>query len=284
MVDAFCGGAGAYSGNPTCVVFPPRAVSAAWMAAVARASAQPTTSFVDLREGAFRTFGANGVELPLLSGHSSVGVAAAALRRAGGDAARLRLASRYGTVELRRDGDMYEVALPAGSGGACEPTARAPLAAALGVDGAADVLACGRVLGGRFLFAELTPAAFARLAPDRTALRALPDVLGVFATAAGMAAPHAACAHPETVDFSVRHFAPGLGIEEDVATGSIQAFLHPYWAAKRAADGACARALLAWQHSARGGLIRSQPSADGGHVLVAGRCALSLRGTAPLQE
>jgi predicted PhzF superfamily epimerase YddE/YHI9 len=35
----------------------------------------------------------------------------------------------------------------------------------------------------------------------------------------GMAMPHAACDAPNTVHFSVRHFAPGIGIAEDIATG-----------------------------------------------------------------
>ena len=34
---------------------------------------------------------------------------------------------------------------------------------------------------------------------------------------------------PERVAFSTRNFVPSLGIDEDIATGSIQAFLNPYW-------------------------------------------------------
>ena len=42
-------------------------------------SAQPTTSFVDMANGSYRTFTPNGLEIPILSGHSSLGVAAVVL-------------------------------------------------------------------------------------------------------------------------------------------------------------------------------------------------------------
>ena len=66
---------------------------------------------------------------------------------------------------------------------------------------------------------------------------------------------------------------------EDIATGSIQAFLNPYWADRLGWQGAQNVPLLCWQNSPRGGLIRSRQQADA--ILVAGHCAMSLRGTAP---
>ena len=104
MVDVFTNKA--FAGNPTCVVFPTTAAafSEVWMRKVSREMAQPTTSFVDLAAKCFRIFGANGLESPILSGHSSLGVAAATLARTGGRS--ISLASKYGDVGLAFDGEM----------------------------------------------------------------------------------------------------------------------------------------------------------------------------------
>ena len=37
---------------------------------------------------------------------------------------------------------------------------------------------------------------------------------------------------PEAVDFTCRNFVPNMGIDEDVATGSIQVPLNAYWTRK----------------------------------------------------
>lgn len=275
-----------YAGNPTCVVFPPTGMDDTWMSKVAVETAQPTTSFVDIDAMTFRTFSPSGTELPILSGHSSLGVVAATMERLGErrpspppDA--LKFGSKYGEVQMARDGAFFELRLPIGSGASIAKTDAEPLRRALGVPDAAAVLNHGSVLGGKFLFCELAPAAFAALAPDVAAIRAMPDLVGVFVTAAGMPAAHGACTDRDHVDFSVRNFVPSLGIDEDVATGSIQAFLNPYWRARLSKPPDAP--LYAWQNSRRGGLVRSRMgNGDDAHVLVAGECALSLRGVAPL--
>lgn len=96
VVDVFT--RGTYAGNPTCVCFPPSGVGDAWMAKVARETSQPTTSFVDEPGKSFRTFSASGLEMPLLSGHSSLGIAAALTARTG--TASHVLSSMYGNVTL----------------------------------------------------------------------------------------------------------------------------------------------------------------------------------------
>ena len=85
----------AFAGNPTCVCFvppeiaearapaPAAAAATTWMSKVARELAQPTTSFVEPVAGRFRTFSSSGDELPMLSGHSSLGIAAAMSARTG---------------------------------------------------------------------------------------------------------------------------------------------------------------------------------------------------------
>ena len=159
------------------------------MAKIARETSQPTTSFVDERAMTFRLFSAVG-ELPLLSGHSSLGIAAALLKRAQKNKA--TLGSKYGDVTLSFDGDKYEVALPspAGSGSVVAEAPTEEIARALHIQPEA-LVASGCVLGGKFLFAEVSAATLSSLAPpDVAAIRALP-YLGLFVTAPGMVTRHA---------------------------------------------------------------------------------------------
>merc|ERR1719193_242109 len=132
------------------------------------------------------------------------------------------------------DGAMYEIGLPLGTGAAIDQSPPIPkVLGALGLRDPAEVLNSGSVFGGKYFFAEVTPAAFAGLTPDISTIREMTQgMYGFLVTAAGMPSPHAACPTPDTVDFSVRNFIPQLGCDEDVATGSIQAFLNPYWTAK----------------------------------------------------
>jgi PhzF family phenazine biosynthesis protein len=273
-----------FSGNPTCVVFPAKSMmhmSDEWMSKVARETAQPTTSFVDLEMGTVRMFNLHGKEMAILSGHTCLGVAAAVRARTG--LAAVDLTSIYGKVSLRSEGLLYEVALPSGKGSAIETMPRATLEEALNTKGS-DILQHGLVLGGKFMFAELTPEAFALLTPDIAAIRKL-EAVGVFACTAGAVTQQkdylpecAVGVLDQRTDFTVRNFVPALGIDEDIATGSIQVFLNQYYAEKlgRAPE----EPMYCLQASRRGGLIRSR-SADE-CVYVAGSCALSLQGTIPL--
>jgi predicted PhzF superfamily epimerase YddE/YHI9 len=129
------------------------------------------------------------------------------------------------------------------------------LAAALG----AEPVSVGR---SRFDYlVELADEAMVRqLRPDITRLRALP-VRGVIVTSRG-SAPY---------DFVSRFFAPGAGVDEDPVTGSAHCCLAPYWAAKLGKE-----AMLAFQASQRGGIVRVQLNGD--RVLLAGQAVTVLRG------
>jgi predicted PhzF superfamily epimerase YddE/YHI9 len=261
------------------------------MSQVARESGQPTTSFVDERASSFRTFGANGVELPTLSGHSSLGIAAALSARTGGSSAVQQhcLQSKYGEVTLTHDGEMFEVAFPAACSGSAvvEPAPLAPLVQALNADEGA-VLSHGSLLGGAFLFVELTPAGLAEIRPNTDLIRELP-AHSLIAMAEGMVSQQCgyvpdcvanagATPQQQDVDFTVRNFVPKFGIDEDIATGSIQVGLNPFWSAKLGrAEG---EPLLCLQASRRGGFVRSRSPGDG-FVHVAGHTALSFSGQMP---
>ena len=247
IVDVFT--ASAYAGNPTCVVFPSKPlseISEEWMAKVAAETNQPTTSFVDADAMAFKLYSSQG-ELPLLSGHSSLGIAAALMdlddAKRLGKTVSVTLSSKYGDVSLyQRDGGLYEVAMPAGDG-TVQEAPKALITQALHLDAGA-ILDSGITLGGKFCFAELSAETLATLSPpDLAQITALPS-LGLYVTAAGMVTQHAgytpqcvsggssAAASGVVADFTVRNFVPKLGIDEDIATGSIQVALNQHWSAK----------------------------------------------------
>lgn len=123
-----------YGGNPTCVCFVPSVsdVSVESLGRAAREMRQPTTSFVDAASGEYRTFGANGLELPYLSAHSTLGVGAALMARSG--LAEHRLHGKGGPVTVRRAGKCFELALVQPTEPLVQPTELAPLAHALGID------------------------------------------------------------------------------------------------------------------------------------------------------
>jgi PhzF family phenazine biosynthesis protein len=73
-------------------------------------------------------------------------------------------------------------------------------------------------------------------------------------------------------DFVSRFFAPGYGIDEDHATGSIHAMLTPYWSARFGRDRMFARQL-----SPRGAEMWVQEAGD--RVRIAGQCITYMQGT-----
>ena len=77
------------------------------------------------------------------------------------------------------------------------------------------------------------------------------------------------------VDYVCRLFAPGEGIDEDPATGSIHCILAPYWSGRLGKDTFRARQL-----SARGGY--AQCSIAGDRVKITGSARLYLHGTLEL--
>ncbi len=82
------------------------------------------------------------------------------------------------------------------------------------------------------------------------------------------------------VDYVCRLFAPGEGIDEDPATGSIHCTLAPYWARRLGKDRLGKGILRAQQLSAPGGYM--QCSIAGDRVKIAGQARLYLHGTLAL--
>ncbi len=97
--------------------------------------------------------------------------------------------------------------------------------------------------------------------PDMALLKTLP-VRGVIVTSR---------AATPAYDFVSRFFAPAAGIDEDPVTGSSHCCLAPFWCKQL-----CKDACVAYQASARGGVVRVQ--LDHGRVLLGGQAVTVLRG------
>jgi predicted PhzF superfamily epimerase YddE/YHI9 len=71
-------------------------------------------------------------------------------------------------------------------------------------------------------------------------------------------------------DIVSRMFAPRAGIDEDPVTGAAHCLLAPHWAGRLGPE------LVAYQASARGGVVRTR--LDGDRVALAGAAVTVLRG------
>lgn len=100
-------------------------------------------------------------------------------------------------------------------------------------------------------------------APDHAALAAL-DIRAVCITAPD---------DSDEYDFVTRVFAPGVGIDEDPATGSAQCALGPYWAERLGTSP-----VRCDQRSPRGAALTTHWQSGDDHVTVIGRCATFSRG------
>jgi len=107
------------------------------------------------------------------------------------------------------------------------------------------------------------------LTPDFARLSTLP-VRGVIVTSPANS-PDSEPERDSDYDFVSRFFAPGSGIDEDPVTGSAHCALAPFWG-----DRLGKTALVGYQASARGGVVRVQVKGD--RVILAGQAVTVLRG------
>jgi PhzF family phenazine biosynthesis protein len=255
QVDAFADRP--FAGNPAavCLLDGPR--DAAWMQAVGQEMNLSETAFLEPHPDGFglRWFTPK-VEIELC-GHATL-AGAHVLWEVGRLAPEreARFHTKSGLLTARRAGDWIELDFPA------RPEHRAPppegLFAALGIV-PATVEHVGRVQSD-YLVHVREEGIVRALAPDHGALKRV-SLRGVMVTAPGGG----------DFDFVSRFFAPGAGIEEDPVTGAAHCCLGPYWARRlRKTD------LLAFQASARGGVLRVRP--EGERVKLAGQAVTVLRG------
>jgi PhzF family phenazine biosynthesis protein len=221
-VDAFA--SGPFRGNPACVLEPMDAwPEAAWMQALAAENNQAETAFL-LRTDDPGRFGLRwftpAVEVPLC-GHATLGSGHVLFAELGLAGEQVTFDTQSGPLSVRRAGELYEMDFPA------QPPRRietpAGLAEALG---AAPV----ETWAGAFLVAVLADEATVRaLSPDIKALHQVSKAATLGRGNVGVAALAQAGAAYDVVD---RFFAPGSGIDEDPATGSLHCILAPLFADK----------------------------------------------------
>jgi PhzF family phenazine biosynthesis protein len=253
QVDAFTDRP--FAGNPAAVCLLPSPRNESWMQAVAREMNLSETAFVTPSPDGFdlRWFTPT-VEVELC-GHATL-ASAHVLWELGTLAPETpaRFHTRSGLLCASRRGTWIELDFPAKP----EAPAEAPagLASALGT----EVRYVGR---NQFdCLVELESEAVVRgLRPDLVALRAIP-VRGVMVTSR---------ADSPAYDFVSRFFAPASGIDEDPVTGSAHCCLGPFWGARLGK-----RELVAYQASARGGIVRVRLGDD--RVYLGGQAVTVLRG------
>lgn len=157
-----------------------------------------------------------------------------------------------GLLEVRRNGERYEVSLPAYPP---SPKALPEAVAALGLEPLETHFHTGRYS----LYLYENEDQVRALEPDMRALAAIGDWQFI-ATAPG----------GET-DIVSRVFVPGAGVDEDPVTGSAHAVLTPFWAERLGRDS-----FTAFQASARGGHLGCR--LDGDRAVLSGHCATVIAG------
>lgn len=262
-IDAFA--AEAFRGNQACVLEPMTAwPQDDWMQALAAENNQAETAFLlktdDPARFKLRWF-TPALEVPLC-GHATLACAHALFSELGLAADRLTFETKSGPLTVRRTEDGYEMDFPA------QPPTQiatpAGLAEALGVEPQ-------EVWASSYLVAVLKDEAQVHaVAPDLVALEAVASSATQGRGNVGVAALADAGRPYDVVD---RFFAPGSGIAEDPATGSLHCILSPLFADKLGR----ARVLFRQAYPGRGGDLDCELSGD--RVLLRGRAITVVDGT-----
>ena len=261
QVDAFS--PRPFGGNPAAVVPLERWLPEATMQAIANENNLAETAFfVPAGEGLYHLRWFTPVSEVELCGHATLASAWVVFNALQPACTAVSFETRSGMLTVERGGDgVLSMSLPAD-----------PVTAFAAPAGFEDDL--GRVLGvarptelylARYLMAVWPEAkAIRAIEPggELVALLRSVGVWGLIATAAGDGKPY---------DFVSRFFAPDKGVPEDPVTGSAHCALVPFWA-KRLEK----RNLRAFQASPRGGDLLCTD--DSGRVILAGPCALYLKG------
>ena len=235
-----------------CVLPEPR--DAAWMQAVAREMNLSETAFLRPDGDCYRLrWFTPAVEVDLC-GHATL-ASAHVLWEDGhlaGDAP-ATFHTRSGLLGAVRRGEWIELDFPA-----------TPPTAAVAPPGLVDALGVKPRYVGKTRFdylVELDGEESVRaLEPDLTALARV-EARGVMVTSR---------ASSDGFDFVSRFFAPRSGVPEDPVTGSAHCALGPYWSERLKK-----KELLAYQASARGGVLRVRPAGD--RVILGGQAVTVLR-------
>ena len=221
-IDAFA--TQAFRGNPACVVEPMDAwPDAAWMQALAAENNQAETAFL-LKTADPARFGLRwftpALEVPLC-GHATLASGHALMSELGLAAEAVTFDTQSGPLIVRRADGGYAMDFPA------QPARRIEVP-----DGLAEALGVvpQEVWAGPYLVVVLKDEAEVRgLTPDIAALHKVSAATTLGRGNVGVAAVADPGRPYDVVD---RFFAPGSGIAEDPATGSLHCILTPLFADK----------------------------------------------------
>jgi PhzF family phenazine biosynthesis protein len=260
QVDAFADQL--FSGNPAAVLLLAEWLPDATMQAIASENNLAETAFARPRDdGSFDLRWFTPAYEVDFCGHATLATAHVLMVHAGATGP-LAFHTRVGTLRVSRRERGYSLDIP------ClppEPLAELP-------EDIAGVFATPPVhIFRNFenIFADLGSAAAVRtFVPDQIRIARLGPV-GLVVTGRETAGARA--------DFVSRYFAPGAGIPEDPATGSIHATLVPYWADKLGRT-----TLTAFQASARGGWLGCELA--GGRVHLTGNAVTFMEATIHLPD
>jgi len=262
MIDAF--GSQPFRGNPACVLEPMDAwPDSARMQALAAENNQAETAFLLRTEDPAR-FGLRwctpAVEVALC-GHATLASAHVLFSELGLDAPALAFDTKSGPLVVERAERGYRMDFPASPPTRIEPPAG--LCTALGVD-------VKEVWIAQYLVAVLEDErAVRKAAPDLAALKTISSE----ATGGGRGnVAISAVARGQPYDVVSRFFAPGSGIAEDPATGSLHCILSPLFA------GELGRPRLKFHQAypGRGGDLVCEDK--GGRVAIEGEAVTVLDG------
>jgi PhzF family phenazine biosynthesis protein len=251
QIDAFT--EKAFRGNPAAVCFLDGARDDAWMQSLAAEMNLSETAYLAPRNDGWSLRWFTPATEVELCGHATLASAHALWeesRLAPGETARFHTLS--GLLTASRDGEWIELDFPSTPDEAIEAPA-----------GLLDALDVRPVYVGRnrfdYIVEVASPDEVRRIRPNYEVLRQLP-VRGVIVTSRG----------EDRYDFVSRFFAPGAGVDEDPVTGSAHCCLAPYWASRLGRNE-----LLAFQASARGGVVRVRLAGD--RVKLGGRAVTVFR-------
>ena len=254
QVDAFTDKP--FAGNPAGICVLPEPRSERWMQDVAREMNLSETAFLLKQEDGFQLRWFTPAAEVDLCGHATLASAHILWETdylQPQEQARFHTRSGLLTAE-RLDGNWIELDFPAKP----EQATDAPphLLEALGIH--------AQYVGVNvfdYLVEVDTEETLRNMQPDITLLAQVP-VRGVIVTSR---------ASTPDYDFVSRFFAPRVGVNEDPVTGSAHCCLTPYWSKRLGKNE-----LLAYQASARGGVLRVRISND--RVKIGGQAVTTLRG------
>jgi len=244
-----------FSGNPAGVCPLDAWLGDSVMQSIAAENNLPETAFfVKNDDGYDLRWFTPAVEIELC-GHATLASAFVIMNYIDSKTPEVVFSTKSGELRVRRENDLFTMDFPSQPAEPCDTPG--DLVAGLGINPK-------EVLKSEDYLVVVEDEADVRTGtPDFERLKRL-DLRGIIVTAPGSDA-----------DFVSRFFAPGIGINEDPVTGSSHCTLIPYWS-KRLGK----KKMHALQLSKRGGELFCEMRQD--RVLIAGRCALYMKGTITL--